>query len=186
MRRPIEILGERLLRRSAVNEATALVNGARCREWGGASHSQGYGRLWDGARLQYTHRLAYEVFVGAIPDGLAVCHRCDNTCCIEPAHLWCGTHAENMADRDAKGRLRASMERVWEMSRGRPSHQRGSKHARAKLAEDEVRTIWRRLKAPRPGRQDTAAALAREFGVSDSLVRSIKRGAGWGWLTRMM
>lgn len=186
MRKSLDDLGRRLLSRSAVNEARAEVGGAGCREWQGAGHPQGYGRVWDGERLQYAHRLSYEVFVGPVPAGLDVLHECDNPGCIEPRHLKAGTHQENMADRDARGRLRPKMERVWLLSRGQASHQRGSKSVRAKLEADQVRTIYRRLRAPRFGGRDRAAALAREFGVSDSLIRGIGGGRNWGWLTKMM
>lgn len=179
MRCTAEVIGRRLLGRSEVNEATADVNGARCREWRGAGHPQGYGRMWDGERLQYTHRLSYEVFVGAIPAGLDVLHACDNPGCIEVRHLRCGTHAENMADRDMRGRWgNGSVRR-----RGQSSPWlHGSRHPRASLDEDKVRTIWRRLRAPR-GRQDRPAGLAREFEVSVSLIRGIEAGRNWGWLT---
>lgn len=52
----------------------------------------------------YSHRLAYEAWVGPIPDGMHVLHRCDNPPCINPAHLFLGTDAENVRDRDGKGR----------------------------------------------------------------------------------
>lgn len=67
----------------------------------------------------------------------------------------------------------------------RVSRCRGSRHVRAELDEDRVRTIWRRLVVPR-GRGDRPAALAREFGVSVSLIYGIRDGRNWGWLTRMM
>jgi hypothetical protein len=74
---------------------------AQCWEWQRSRSRQGYGRL--GPRV-YAHRLAYEVFIGPIPDGLHVLHHCDNPPCCNPAHLWSGTVADNMRDRDAKGR----------------------------------------------------------------------------------
>lgn len=67
----------------------------------------GYGRLTIFRRPWLAHRLAYVLAKGPIPDGLCVLHNCptgDNPACCNPAHLWLGTNAQNIADRDAKGR----------------------------------------------------------------------------------
>jgi hypothetical protein len=75
-----------------------------CWHWCGAANQFGYGRMTFNGRLQVAHRLSWEAFNGAIPDGLSVLHTCDNASCINPAHLWLGTYSDNTRDAWAKGR----------------------------------------------------------------------------------
>jgi hypothetical protein len=75
-----------------------------CWHFCGSRNQGGYGRLTVDGRMQVVHRLSYELFVGRIPDGMFVCHRCDNPSCINPDHLWLGTRSENAIDCFRKGR----------------------------------------------------------------------------------
>lgn len=76
-----------------------------CWPWTAYCHPTGYGifNLRKG-RWMYAHRMAYELAKGPIPYDKFVCHTCDTPPCCNPAHLWPGTHQENMADMRKKGR----------------------------------------------------------------------------------
>ena len=80
-----------------------------CWEWVGSRLPKGYGRIGfkdeTGKHIVLAHRFSYETFIGLIPEGLFVCHSCDNPPCIRPSHLWLGTKKDNAQDSVKKGRF---------------------------------------------------------------------------------
>lgn len=81
--------------------------GTTCWLWKRSVDSYGYGHLWADNRIRTAHRIAYELHVGPIPEGLSVLHRCDTPACVNPAHLFLGTQTDNMHDASIKKRLTA-------------------------------------------------------------------------------
>lgn len=131
------------------------MNTDGCIIWSGGKYPNGYGRTTTG---EYAHRVAWsEANGGVIPTGMFVCHSCDNPVCVNPAHLWIGTNADNVADRDRKGRTA-----------------RGSRIASAVLSEAEVEQIRRLRKFGL-----TYTRIAEMYGVTDRNVSSICRFKSW-------
>lgn len=93
---------DRLMERIAVDGMTG------CWNWTGSKRGN-YGSMRVGGAMQQVHRLSYEVHRGPIPGGICVCHRCDNPVCINPDHLFLGTHCDNMADKVSKSRQSSTL-----------------------------------------------------------------------------
>lgn len=129
---------------------------AACWVWQGRRTSHGYGRFSNPGEIEEAHRLAWQFTHGPIPSGLNVLHTCDNPPCCNPAHLWLGTHADNMRDMWQKDRHNAPV---------------GEDHPQSKISNAAVAEIRARHRAGE--RQN---ALAAEFGVSGALVSQIVRG----------
>lgn len=103
----------RLLRKGPLTKQTleerlfAQVNKTEdgCWEWTGVCDSNGRGKMSIHNKERSTHRLSWELHNGPIPDGLLVCHKCDNPPCLRPDHLFLGTQKDNMQDAIKKGRM---------------------------------------------------------------------------------
>ncbi len=132
-----------------------------CFLWLGASKAAGYGHLNDGERYVGAHRLAYELNVGAIPDGHVVRHRCDTPQCINPAHLECGTVWDNTHDTIRRGRAR----------RGRFP---GEANPSAKLTVADVAII-----RASPRFYGSRTELAKRFNCTTAQIGNILAGRAW-------
>jgi HNH endonuclease len=131
-----------------------------CWTWTASKLTNGYGQFKSSSyKLVLAHRQSYEMANGPIPDGMFVCHKCDNPSCVNPEHLFVGTPMENSQDMVAKGRGNAGGPFV------------GSANGRAVLTEDSVCEI-RALPL-------SYRALAERFGVSKSQIARIKTGLAW-------
>jgi hypothetical protein len=80
------------------------VDTSGCWLWTGHKKPNGYGQITINYKTLSTHRLSYELFKGPIPEGMYICHSCDVKACINPDHLWTGTHQDNMNDMTKKNR----------------------------------------------------------------------------------
>lgn len=128
-----------------------------CIEWNGKRLPKGYGRARICGPNRLVHRHTWEMFNGPIPAGLHVLHSCDNPPCFNVAHLFLGTNADNIADRDSKSRS------TW-----------GERNKMSKLTADDVHEIRTAFLLGA-----TAKDLASLYGVLDFTIYKITSGTRW-------
>ena len=146
-----------------------------CLLWLLSVNRKGYGQMRVDGRLQYVHRLAYVAANGPIPAGKKVCHRCDQTICIEPAHLWLGMDLDNARDCVAKGRRPRGDKHHMHLhpelcARGEANH--------SKLTAADVKVIRATARAF-ARRAASYRELGRCYGVSYKTISAIVRRVKW-------
>lgn len=158
-----------------------------CWEWTGNKGGSGYGMIWFEGRSRPSHRICWQLIYGPIPEGLIICHHCDNRLCVRPDHLFIGTIADNNADMMEKGRYARGLqsgahthpERVARGLRAgvhtKPeTRARGERHGRSKFTEAIVIEI-RRLYAG----GESQRSISNRLGVSQPAISTIVRGIHW-------
>lgn len=153
-----------------------------CWLWLSDKSVSGYGRIQTWNRVELAHRLSMSNAVGPIPAWLSVCHKCDNPACVNPSHLFLGTHSENMRDMCRKGR-NGAVTKPENFARGlrqgahtKPeSRVRGEKHGCSRLKEAEVIKI--RYEREFVGK--TIESIAERYGVTRSAVGAILHRRTW-------
>jgi hypothetical protein len=137
----------------------------KCWLWVGGHAVKGYERIWFNGKVQPAARVCWQLYKGSIPDGLQVCHTCDNTSCVRLKHLFLGTPKENTQDMISKGRQRF------------PGGKRGEENATSILTWKKVRLI-RRIWKTRTSKM-TKAALGRRFNVDRNTIRQVVTNLTW-------
>lgn len=158
--------------------------GDACWLWQGCTDPNGYGRFNTGGRGRSVtaSRMAYELTNGPVPDGLFVCHACDNPRCVRPDHLFLGTQAINMRDMLVKGRG-ANKTKPESFARGsrhgsvtRPERlRRADSHPHAKLTSADVVA----MRAAYAAGGVTQMELASQYGIHQTVVSDIVRRRSW-------
>lgn len=140
-----------------------------CWIWTGAKSGRGYGQIGVNRKIQGAHRVSYELFNGPIPENLLVCHSCDNPACVNPKHLFTGTHSDNLQDAIQKGRRKDLQQRT----KGKRSFRdnRGVLNNRARLSEPQVLAI----RADKRRVKDISA----DYQISESTVYLIRKQKRW-------
>ena len=121
-----------------------------CWHWTGAKSSWGYGQIGVNNRILYVHRIVWEQINGAIPEGMFVCHTCDNPACVRPNHLFLGTPGDNSRDMVLKGR------------------------ACFKLTKEQAKEALERRQ-----QGEEYKSIGRSYGVTGAAISALVRGKTW-------
>jgi len=137
------------------------IPGVDCWIWNGSTNKNGYGMVYFNQQQRSTaHRVSYSLYVGPVPRGQYVLHKCDVHSCVNPDHLFAGTPLDNMRDM---------------INKGRNVNPCGEKAPRAKLTEKQVLAILR------DNRGNTV--VAKDYGVCDVTICDIRKGRTWRHLS---
>jgi len=136
-----------------------------CWIWMGTLTLRMYGRIKVGGQSVPAHRFSCEHFNGPIPPGYFVCHRCDNPWCVNPAHLYAGTHLDNMRDRSARGRCQGPGHHRW------GGRRRGDNNPNVKVPDALLPVI---IAERRSGA--AIRTIAARYGVSPTTIVGIVKG----------
>ena len=130
-----------------------------CWEWTKFRDTNGYGHIWNGTRHALVHVTAWIIYVGPVPEGKNILHKCDNPPCFNPDHIYPGTQKDNVRD-------------MIERRRGLVGEHNGS----SILTEQQVLNIREAAKTK------TGYRIAKESGINCNTVYDILRGDTWSWL----
>ncbi len=149
-----------------------------CWEWHGSRNDNGYGQFYFRGKAWRAHRAAYALFTGEIPDGLFVCHHCDNPSCVNPDHLFLGHAAVNVRDMVRKGRAKTVI--TSQQDHFSSGHAPRGEEASGHRMTEEMAIELLDLAAQGIG----PTALARRAGLSRITIQGLLRGDTWKHLPR--
>ncbi len=142
-----------------------------CWNWAAAVR-KGYGAFKFEGKVYDAHRFAYLIVYGDIDEGLVICHKCDNTLCVNTDHMFLGTVGDNNRDMLAKGRNWKGPN--WDPNREDKLQKHSTKGTTAKLTQSEADTIRQLVKMGYPIRD-----LCRRFSVARRTIQDIVSGRTW-------
>lgn len=154
-----------------------IVSSTGCWEWIASSRGAGYGSIRVGTKIVDAHRVAYTLFKGDIPDGLLVCHTCDNRKCVNPDHLFLGTYKDNYDDAVAKGRMKTTTEGITTEAREKLRNKSRENSINRVYEIGLILAIKEALMCGMRNRD-----ISELYGVNRFLVSNIKTGKNWAWL----